>query len=269
MQKQKLRINSSVKWTVFLMIAAMAFSCQEEPVEPQDPNLDAQRIVDFGNINVGSGDCIQASGQVITEERVLGEFSEVVVDGPATLVITQGSTSGVIVEAKEDVLPIVITEVSGDILTVSIDGCIIGQSNIIVKVTTTTIESVSAGASGVVNSHGELIGQNLDIDITGTGSVNLNLDYDVINFNSGSAGISTLSGIVDDLNIDLAGSTQLKAFDLSSSDCVISAGSTSAAEISIDQSLDATVTGLARVTYRGNPTITSSVSFLGKLIDGN
>jgi hypothetical protein len=62
------------------------------------------------------------NGNVVKEERKVTDFKAVTVSSGINLLISQGSTEKVVVEAEEDLMPHIKTEVSGEVLRIGIKG---------------------------------------------------------------------------------------------------------------------------------------------------
>ncbi|HPQ42332.1 MAG TPA: DUF2807 domain-containing protein, partial [bacterium] len=60
------------------------------------------------------GQGITGEGPVLDESRDVAAFSEIVLDGSIDARITAADTQSVMVRAQQNILPLIVTEVSGD-----------------------------------------------------------------------------------------------------------------------------------------------------------
>jgi hypothetical protein len=83
--------------------------------------------------------------------------------------------------------------------------------------------------------------------------------------NTGSSNMR-LSGSVEKANIRSSGSGNLQSFDLMVDDCSISKSGSGNAQITVNRSLTASISGSGNLTYKGSPKILASSSAgLGKI----
>lgn len=79
------------------------------------------------------------------------------------------------------------------------------------------------------------------------------------------AGSLTLSGQTKDFNVDGAGSTDIKCFDLQSENTDIKLSGAGDANVFASVKLDVRVSGAADVKYKGNATVSQEISGAGSV----
>ncbi len=213
-----------------------------------------------------SFNCIQGSGQVVSEERELAEFKTIILNGSAQVLLTQGFIQEVSVEAEDNLLPSIITQVSGEILTIDFENCVNQSEAIIVNITIPVIEGIQMSGSGHVEGTNPIVGEMLEIQITGSGSLTLDLTYDEVDATTTGSGNINLSGAVMHQSIRLTGSGNYYAAALLSQHCEVTATGSGSAEVNVSDTLTATLTGSGNVVYEGDPVINSSVTGSGRVI---
>ena len=67
---------------------------------------------------IGGNISVKGSGNVISEDRDISGFSKIYISGSGNLFIEQGSEESMTIEAEDNIIPLIITEVSGDTLTI-------------------------------------------------------------------------------------------------------------------------------------------------------
>jgi len=119
-----------------------------------------------------------------------------------------------------------------------------------VNVTIPTIKKISSSGVSDIVSVGNLNLNQLKVDVSGTANL-------------------TLSGQVADQTMKVSGVLNAKNFDLLTSNTNIDVSGSGDFEISCDDNLDIVVSGIADVSYKGNPTISEDLSGTLNLINAN
>ena len=205
---------------------------------------------------------VRGSGNVISEDRAVSGFSKVSVSGSGNLFIEQGDEESLTIEAEDNILPLIITEVSGNTLKI---GFKTGTSISTIKsiefhLKVKELDSISASGSGTINCSG-LSTENLSIKTNGSRMADIsNLKATSIDINSSGSGNITLAGTTDSQNIESSGSFKYFAEDLKSSSCVINSSGSCNLLVNVSDDLNIKASGSVKVTYIGTPTITQKTS---------
>jgi hypothetical protein len=209
--------------------------------------------------------------QVATEQRQVSGFTAVTVKGSGTLIITQGSTPSLMIEASPSVLKRVRATVSGGTLTIDQGGkwfmpWTFGSGNgITYHLTVTGLTRIEASGSTDVRSQGALTMDKLDLSTSGSGDVTLELKVQTLNIRtSGSADVA-LSGTADVLTFTSSGSSGFQARGLQCRTATIDCSGSSDVEVSVSEQLDVKVSGSSDVSYAGDPKISSTISGSGDI----
>lgn len=129
-----------------------------------------------------------------------------------------------------------------------------------------TLEQIISAGSGNISIDGILKSEQLKIKLDGSGNLfgKINVgDFEIEN--TGSSNIR-LSGNVEHANIKSSGSGNFQSLDLIIADCSISKSGSGNAQITVNQSLTASISGSGNLTYKGSPKILASSSAgLGKI----
>jgi hypothetical protein len=219
-------------------------------------------------------DCFKSTGEIMLESREVPFYHTIEVHDNINLFLTQDSlVSSLEVEAGENLLPGIMTEVNDDILFISNDN----RCNwvrpfdvpINVYITFTKLDSVDFHAAGDLTFNNPWKNDSIQFDVwEGAGVIDLKLDvskskvyvhYGVTSLNlSGESVVSYISnkgyGPVDALNLN----TEFTFMSTSSpNDCFVM----------VHNELGVTINNIGNVYYKGNPgIINQSLSSSGKLI---
>jgi hypothetical protein len=182
-----------------------------------------------------------------TETREVQGFSEVSLSGVGTLTIEPGDRESLIIEAEDNIISIIETEVVGDRLTISFRR----------PVTIVPTKSIRFNLTVV----------NLDaVDLSGAGSiVAYGIRTDRLNVTLSGAGSLTIAGEADHQDVKLSGVGGYNAEGLITNTATIDVSGAGTAKVQVLEYLEASVSGAGSVNYLGDPTVDSNVSGLGSV----
>ncbi len=211
---------------------------------------------------------ISGNGQLISEQRRVGEATRIHSAGEFDITITQGSDFALQVEADENLLPYIITEVNNGVLEVRTkEGVNLSQTGKIkVHLTVTKLEEVQVTGTGDVTGTDTMTGADqLKLDIEGTGNITLGLNTPSVNASIEGTGSIMLSGETKDAKIDIAGVGDYKAENLKAENVEVNIEGSGNAKLFASSKLDINIAGSGDVYYHGTPAITQSVAGSGTI----
>ena len=213
---------------------------------------------------------ISGSGKIISQERKVSDFKKVALSGSGELIIAQGLEEGLTVEAEDNIMKFVITEVKAKTLRlglkeVSWPKSIRPTKPIIYKIKLIDLTKIKVSGAGAVYAK-SIQTQDLEVDISGSGKITVdqiaarNLAIDL----SGS-GDFTLAGKVEKQTINISGSGNYRAPALYSRKAKIKISGSGNAVIRVEKSLYVRVSGSGKIEYYGQPRITQDISGSGRI----
>ena len=212
------------------------------------------------NFTVANG-----SGKVISQERQVSGFSKVSLSGIGQLIITQGTTESLTIEAEDNILPQITTSVVGDTLNIdfkndNFQDNVIPTKPIIYHLSVKNIDGIQISGAGSVDAT-NLTSDNLSISSSGAGSVHmLTITAQSISSEVSGVGGVELSGKVTSQSINISGSGSYNAPDLESQNATVVISGAGGATMWAKTSLNVTISGAGSVNYYDNPTITKNIS---------
>lgn len=215
------------------------------------------------SINV---DLDQGSGVVITETRPVSNFDRVSLSGIGDVTLVQSSSESLKIEAEDNVVPKIITEVRDGTLYIGFERkAVLPTKPIKFYLTMKTIHALeSKGVSNVKAK--EVQTDQLDISISGTGNINIeNLDAGSLQISISGAGNFTSGGRVDRQEINLSGAGNFDGEDLQCKEANVTITGLGKVTLWVTDNLDVTISGTGGVDYYGSPQISQHISGLGKL----
>ncbi|WP_262923010.1 DUF2807 domain-containing protein [Hymenobacter cellulosilyticus] len=119
-------------------------------------------------------DKVTGSGPVVTENRTVTDFSRLELSVNAEVFLTQGSSRSLRVEAQQNILNVLQTNVSGERLAINYGRVNVRRHEPIrVYITTPNLSSVHVSGSGSVVGQNAWRIDDLGLSLSGSGGINL------------------------------------------------------------------------------------------------
>jgi hypothetical protein len=219
------------------------------------------------DLYIGPGEL--GSGKVITETREASDFHAVEVDYPAQVFIKQGTTESVEIEAEDNLMPNLKTEVKNGMLTIfyqkTNDKHINPTKMVTVTITVKDLDAVTFSSTGELTID-NLKTHRLDVALNGTGNLELNkITVKNLSVNLSGAGSMTASGTTDSLDVNISGFGDFKGTDLHGTTANINISGAGSAIVWVDDKLDSQISGAGSINYYGSPNVTKHINGLGSV----
>lgn len=213
------------------------------------------------NINLEQG-----SGNVVKETRPVSGFDRVSLSGIGDVVLTQGDEESLEIEAEDNVIANIKTEVRDRTLYISYERKSLLPTKPI-RFLLSMREVRGLESLGVSNLRSDRIDTDqLDITISGTGNIDiLRLTADRVSTIISGAGNFEAEGTVDDQKVTLSGAGNYNGEDLQSSSGTVTITGLGKVTIWATEELDVTISGTGGVDYYGSPNIRENISGIGNL----
>ena len=199
------------------------------------------------------GPSVSGNGNVTKEQREVGSFEKIKVTRGLNVYLTQGDVPKIIVEADENLLEYIETEVDDEMLIITSSAMIRKSKSLKVHVTATDLSEIRATAGSNVNSK-DLISSD-DLEISGSAGSNIKLRINARDVEvSASAGSNiTLEGNANDIELKASAGSNIKAEDLKTNECDAHTSSGANIWIKVEKEFDASASSGGNVFYYGNP----------------
>lgn len=215
------------------------------------------------NLDVGID---QGSGNVITEQRQVSGFDRVSLSGIGDVTLIQGSQEKLEIEAEDNIIPRITTEVRDGTLMIGFDRkTIIPTKSVHFIITMREIHGLETKGVSSLETDG-IDTDQLDINISGTGNITiLNLAADSLSINISGAGNFEAEGQVSDQSVTLSGAGNYDGEDLQSRSAEVTITGLGRVSVWTADRLDVTISGTGGVDYYGSPQVNQQISGLGKV----
>ena len=189
---------------------------------------------------------VAGSGVAASEQREVAAFTGISASGSFAVEVEVGPARGVRIEADDNVVPLITTEVSGDLLTISSRENFSTSRPITVRVTTPQLGKVEHAGSGSVVVKG-ITGPKFTAGLNGSGMLQL-------------------AGQTDTLVVNVNGSGALAAGQLQARSVTVALSGSGGAEVYATEKLTATVSGSGSVRHAGGARdVVSNISGSGSV----
>ena len=186
---------------------------------------------------------VRGSGNVITESREVSGFNEIALRGNGTVVVVVDGTESLTIEAEDNIMPLLTSEVSNGRLELSSESSISPTREIRYTISAAVLGAVSISGSG-------------DITVT-------NIDAESFDAEISGSGRIEPRGTTAELNVGISGSGDFEGEGLAAAIGSVRVSGSGNAVVNVSEDLDVTISGSGDVQYTGNPSLTSSVSGSG------
>lgn len=204
--------------------------------------------------------------------RNTGDFNKLHFDGAYTVIVEQGQTCSVKLEAEPKLLAKVTTEVKNGTLKVDtkdhgwFGGCHHSRKDVKVYITVKDLKAIDIDGSADVTGKGRFVSDTMELSVAGSGDVQIELEAKRLETGIAGSGDIVLTGKAQAFEADIAGSGDIKAFDLVSEKCEISIAGSGNCQVNASQELEISIAGSGEVSYKGNPAkVSNSITGSGKV----
>jgi hypothetical protein len=202
-----------------------------------------------GGISLGDERTVRGSGDVVEENRTVSDFTAVELATLGTLHIEVGDAESLRIEAEDNLMDYLETEVLNGSLRIGTQEDIRLDATKPVRyyLTVTGLDTIVISSSGNIEM-GELEADALEVDISSSG------DLDIA------------SGQVKAQNVTISSSGNYTAEDLVSTEAEVRLNSSGSATIWVQDFLKANLNSSGDLRYRGNPTVDATTNSSGDVI---
>lgn len=225
----------------------------------------------FGGKSCSGGDWsfgfgVKGEGPVQTENRTVSDFHAVSTSVSGKVEIRVADRFSVEVQAQENILPILKTEVENGKLRIYFDENVSRAKDLVVRVTAPAYDAFEIGGSGHIETFDPIQSDRLDLSIAGSGEIVLS-DAQVNEMRCDIAGSGDIMvrGRSTDAQFNISGSGDVNAKDLVAEHAKASIAGSGKVTCHANQTLKAGVSGSGDIYYKGSASVDSDVSGSGKI----
>ena len=236
------------------------------------PQLGWNDAPDWGELSTEDSftGAVPGSGVVKTQTRTVEQFDSITIRYPSEVVIKQGSKRSVTIEAEDNLLAQLTTNVEGDTLVFengedSFSKRVDPTETVKITITVTNLKEVNFSTPGTLLVEG-LKADDFDLKLNGAGDATLtDLKVGSLSVSLSGAGKITADGSADRLKLIISGLGDFEGASLQTLSADIQISGAGTATLRVEEELTAKVSGAGSVNYYGSPEVTQSISGAGSV----
>ncbi|UOQ98371.1 DUF2807 domain-containing protein [Hymenobacter sp. 5317J-9] len=193
----------------------------------------------------------------VKQPRQVGSFDAVSSSGGIDVVLTQGSTASVLVEASDEAQAHLVTKVEGGMLKIgwengfSWKNLLSNNRKANVYITCPRLTGLSLSGGADANGRSTFSADHFKISASGGSDVKLSLTAKTLTCSASGGSDVDLSGRVDQQTVEVSGGSDYNSYGLQSSKATVRASGGSDVELTVDGELAASASGGSDVRYKG------------------
>ena len=188
---------------------------------------------------------IKGDGVIKTESRPLSDFSELAVEGAYKITWTTGKPA-LTISTDQNLLPLIKATVSGNTLQIHQEENLRPTKGITIVLSSPSLSDIKVTGAVMLTAE-KLSGQALKLECEGASQIRV-------------------AGSVTNLEANLTGASKLDADSLQTQTATLSLDGASYGNITVTETLSASISGAGMLTYSGNPkSVEKNVSGAGSI----
>jgi len=188
---------------------------------------------------------IPGSGKIMKETRTVASFASISTEGAFDLVVVCQKPQSIEIEGDDNILPLVSTEVSNNVLHIKPLRSYSVHESITLRISVPDLEGIRASGAGTIEVS-NLKTEKFEIDATGAPTIRASGESNALTIHASGAGKTDAHRLrADRVRVDSKGVTRVEVY---------------AAE-----QLDVTISGPSKVIYQGNPVVNKTVNGPGSV----
>ena len=216
---------------------------------------------------IDNKESIYGNGNIVSEERNIGDFDGLKVSSGIDVIIKQGENVSLLLEADENLHEVIKTEVIDNTLKIHTTKNIRRAKTTKVYLIYRDLNSIRVSSAGDVQGENTLRCDYLSIDLSSAGDLKLDLEVEEVDCDISSSGDARLSGKTDLLKVNLSSAGDLYAYELVSKICRVSCSSAGDARVNASEELDLRCSSAGSIYYKGDAELVkASTSSAGSIV---
>lgn len=188
---------------------------------------------------------VKGSGNRQTQTRQVSPFTAISTEGAFTIEVVCQKDVGLEIEGDDNVLPLVTSEVRGNVLHLKNTNSYSVDQPLVIKISVPNLEGLSVNGAGKFEIT-RMNNDRFEIDANGAPSINV-------------------SGSTKLIDIDTNGAAKIDTHNLRAARAVVDSKGVSKIDLGVSDQLDVTVSGPSQVTYRGDPVVNKTINGPGRV----
>ena len=213
---------------------------------------------------------IRGNGDVVSEDRTISaDFDVIKVQQGINLYLTQGNSTDLNVEADENILDLLITEVKNNELKVYFEKNVYRAKARNVYLTTKSISEIRTSSGASVKSENTLQVSSLDLDSSSGSSIKVYVNAEEVTSAASSGADIDIYGKTRSFSAKASSGSSIDADKLESVDVYAKASSGANIDVNVSGKLTAKASSGGDIDYEGEPTNVDKDTSSGGSVSGS
>ncbi|MDO9036842.1 MAG: head GIN domain-containing protein [Lutibacter sp.] len=213
---------------------------------------------------------IKGNRNVVSEDRTIkSDFEIINVQQGINLTITQGKPTSIRVEADENVIDLLITEVKNNELNIYFEKSVYQAKARNVYLTTESISKIKASSGASVKSENTIQTETLELDSSSGSTMKIRSNANEITSESSSGSSITIVGKSNSFTANSSSGSSINAKDLKTVNAITKASSGANIDVNVTGKLTAKASSGADIDYEGSPETINKETNSGGSVSGN
>ena len=200
-------------------------------------------------------DCLQEEGTVENRVVALSEISELDIEVPVNIVLTEGTTQLIEIRAHSNVIDELLkdSDVDGGKWTIDIDGCS-DINELDIFMTLKTIKDISVDGVANIRTNGAFENiDKLEIEVDGVADIEMEvINLNVFDIDIDGVGIVKMEGNTNEQKIDISGTAEMDNVNLESATTDIEINGDGICNVWAVNNLKADLNGSGKICIKGD-----------------
>ncbi len=219
--------------------------------------------------NTGGGrNSVRGEGAMTSGEYEVGAYDSVDIRGFMRVVYSAEPSANIRLDIQENIRRHITFRVENGVLIVDSDRNIVvpGLSDTpTLYLYNPSLKAMYVSGAVSIDNGDVITGESFALEIAGAGDINLALDVKRFEADLSGAANLQLRGNAEDADIAISGAGNIDALGLQTKRARLSLSGVGSASISCSDELDASVSAVGSLRYRGNPSVRQSISGVGSV----
>ena len=211
---------------------------------------------------------VRGSGNLTAETRPVSGFNAIRLDGAGRLLISQGMTESLEIQAEDNLIDELTSQVEGGTLVLGHQErrwrkSILPTRPIVYTLVVTDLAKLTLNGAGDIDLQ-SLQTDALVLEINGAGNFEItDLTAESLSVNLAGTGSITVSGVVAEQEVSLDGAGSYQAGDLQTRSTAIEINGLGSGTVWATETLEISINGGGSVSYYGSPNVSQEITGLG------
>lgn len=207
----------------------------------------------------------KGNGNIVEEDFQVGLFNEIKVNGNFFIHLKQGNEYAVVVRTDENLIDHMEVKLKGNRLVVKSKNALRPSRENHLYITIPELTFLKLNGANTLKTSGIIRSENLIIELNGASNMTMEAEIAHLTVELNGAGEANLSGMAEELALKVNGAGKYNGLEMKTIVADVHINGAGHCEMNVEQLLIASLNGVGRLHYVGEPEVRSSVKGAGSI----